>query len=235
MRAGDNALTLPPGKQLLGEKHGYIHEDWDVSELKVAAKKYKVTFNDFMMAMISVAIHRYFERKGRTENRICLSVPVSMRKTHKKVEELDLMNDVAPLVFEFDLHSEFEKALDLVKETTGAIRNSYIIYATYYGAKLMGLLPMILVLPVSNYISKRVTIVFSNVAGPKRPLVYDGFKCKKLAFLLPALGEISCGLSLISIDNKLKVGLLTDKNILEEPAEVIKLLDDVRREILNKS
>lgn len=233
MRTSDNALTLPPGKQLSGVKHGYIHEDWDVGELKAAAKKHQASFNDFIMAMISVAVHRYFETRGRAESRICISVPVSMRKTHKKVEDLNLMNDVAPLVFEFDLHGDFEQALSLVKATTSAIRNSYISYATYFGAKVMGLLPMILVLPVSNYISKRVTIVFSNVAGPKRPLVYDGFKCKKLAFLLPALGEISCGLSLISIDNKLKVGLLTDRNILEEPAELIQLLDCVRREVLN--
>jgi len=36
-----------------------------------------------------------------------------------------------------------------------------------------------------------------------------------MAFLLPAFGDVSCGLSLISIGNKLKVGMLTDKNILE--------------------
>ena len=110
-QAGDNVLTLPPGEQLLGEKKGYIAEDWDVGELKAASKKYQASFNDFMMAIISVALHRYFESRGRTENRICISVPVSMRRTHKKVEDLNLMNDVAPLVFEFELHEDFKEAL----------------------------------------------------------------------------------------------------------------------------
>jgi hypothetical protein len=53
-------LTLPRGKVLSGEKHGHIAEDWDVKELKSAAKKYGAGFNDFMMAMISVSLYRFF-------------------------------------------------------------------------------------------------------------------------------------------------------------------------------
>ena len=93
---------------------------------------------------------------------------------------------------------------------------------------------MLLYLWVSNYTTTKVTIVFSNVAGPKKPLVYDGFSCKKIGFLLPAWGEVSCGLSLISMGDKMKVGMLTDKNVLKEPAEIVNLLDDVRREVIAK-
>jgi hypothetical protein len=32
----------------------------------------------------------------------------------------------------------------------------------------------------------------------------------------------------------MKVGMLTDKNVLKEPAEIVNLLDDVRREVIAK-
>lgn len=114
------------------------------------------------------------------------------------------------------------------------MRNSFKPYALYYLTKLMAKVPMSVYLWVSNYTTRKITIVFSNVAGPKTPIVYDGFKCNKLAFLLPALGEVSCGLSLISIGDKLKVGLLTDKMILNDPKELINILEDVRHEVLDK-
>jgi hypothetical protein len=60
MRVQDNPLTIPAGKVLSGEKRGYISKDWDVQELKKTAKKYNVGFNDFTMALISVALYRFF-------------------------------------------------------------------------------------------------------------------------------------------------------------------------------
>ena len=48
-----------------------------------------------------------------------------------------------------------------------------------------------------------------------------------MAFLLPALGKISCGLSLLSVASCMKIGFLTDKNICEEPQVFVDLLEKV--------
>jgi diacylglycerol O-acyltransferase len=205
-----------------------------VAELKAASKKCGASFNDFMMAMISVALYRFFEQRGKTERRVRISIPVSFRKNAKSAEDLDLMNDIAPLFIDLNLNPDFETSLAQVRASTQSIRRSFTPYATYYTVKILAKIPMLLYLWVSNYTTTKVTIVFSNVAGPKIPLVYDGFTCKKIGFLLPALGEISCGLSLISMADKLKVGMLTDKNVLNDPAEIVNLLDGVRREVIDK-
>lgn len=83
-----------------GEKHGYIAEDWDVQELKTASKKYGAGFNDFMMAMISVAMYRFYVLKGRPQRRVRLGLPASFRKLTETAETLDLSNDLAPLFIE---------------------------------------------------------------------------------------------------------------------------------------
>jgi NRPS condensation-like uncharacterized protein len=118
----NNALTLPRNLRLTGEKHGFISDDWDVTEIKAASKKNGASFNDFMMAMISVALYRFFEQRGRIENRIRISIPVSFRKNAKSAEALGLMNDIAPLFIDLNLHPVFENALTQVRANTAAIR-----------------------------------------------------------------------------------------------------------------
>lgn len=54
-----------------------------MTELKAASKKCKASFNDFMMAMISVALYRFFEQRGKIERRVRISIPVSFRKNAK--------------------------------------------------------------------------------------------------------------------------------------------------------
>jgi NRPS condensation-like uncharacterized protein len=83
LRVEDNALTLPRNLALTGEKHGFISEDWDLKEIKSAAKKSGSSFNDFMIAMISVTLYRFFEKRGKTEDQVRISIPVSFRKNAK--------------------------------------------------------------------------------------------------------------------------------------------------------
>lgn len=187
------------------------------------------------MAMISVSLYRFFEERGRTQHRVRLGLPASFRKVSKTAESLNLSNDLCPLFIELDLSPNFEYSLGRVRAHSRRLKSSLKPYGLYYLTKLMAKVPMSIYLWVSNYTTRKITVVFSNVAGPKTPIIYDGFKCTKMAFLLPALGDVSCGLSLISIGDKLKVGLLTDKVILDNPKELIDILDQVRKDVLHEA
>ena len=91
-------------------------------------------------------------------------------------------------------------------------------YGLYYLTKFMAKLPMYIYLRLANRTTEKMTMIFSNVAGPKTPIIYEGSQCHKMAFLLPSLGKISCGLSLLSTSNQLmKMGFLCDQAICEKP------------------
>ena len=92
---------------------------------------------------------------------------------------------------------------------------------------------MFIYLKISNMTTEKITVVFSNVAGPKTPIEYEGKRCHKMAFLLPALGKISCGLSLLTTGNTMKMGLLCDENVCAEPQVLVRLLEETLREILS--
>ena len=110
------------------------------------------------------------------------------------------------------------------------MRRSQRPYGIYYLSKLMTKIPFFIYLLLSNDTTEKMTMLFSNVAGPKTPIIYEGMECRKMCFLLPSLGKISCGLSLLSIGKCMKIGLLTDKHICEEPQVFVDLLESILRE-----
>ena len=47
-----------------GIKKGVVGEAFSVEILKKAAKKHGATINDFIMAMLSVSLNKYYQAKG---------------------------------------------------------------------------------------------------------------------------------------------------------------------------
>ena len=103
------------------------------------------------------------------------------------------------------LTDDFNKALESVKRSGKALRNSFRPYALYYLTKIMAKVPLSIYLGISQYCTKKMTMTLSNVAGPKTPLVYEGIECRKLAILPPVIGLTPCGFSVISIGENAKI------------------------------
>ena len=99
-------------------------------------------------------------------------------------------------------------------------------------AKIIGNLPPIMFTLAANHASGQTTATFSNVAGPKTPLNYQGKLCKKMAVLPPGAGLISCGISIISIGETVKIAMLVDSAICDNPEEILDLITETRKEIL---
>ena len=107
------------------------------------------------------------------------------------------------------------------------MRFSMLPFGIYYLVKAMRNVPYFLWLAFQNGQTENFTMLFSNVAGPKKPLVYSGSTCHKFGFFVASLGKTSCGLSLLSIENTIKIGFLTDKDVCDEPQVFVDLLENV--------
>ena len=75
-----NVLTLKDGEEYSGIKRGAIGESFSIKDLKLAAKSAGVTVNDFIMAILSVSMQKYFVSKGKPEQEITLNLPGSHKK-----------------------------------------------------------------------------------------------------------------------------------------------------------
>lgn len=70
--------------------------------------------------------------------------------------------------------------------------------------------------------SRKNTLVFSNVPGPRAPYKVAGYKTKNMTFFVPAMMEVAGGLSIISHYDVIKLGLILDKSFTD-PKQLMKI------------
>ena len=64
---------------------------------------------------------------------------------------------------------------------------------------------------------KKISLVYSNVPGPRKPMVYFGKETKKMMFFVPGIGTLSAGISIISHVDVLKIGCISDVSRISDP------------------
>lgn len=75
------------------------------------------------------------------------------------------------------------------------------------------------------------TIVMSNLIGPQHDLLFAGYPMKNICFWVPHMGNTGISLSLLSYCNRLQMGLMIDRSIINSVDEVQYILHDIVGEV----
>ena len=81
-------MTLKEGEEISGIKRGAFGEAFSIKDLKAAAKLNKTSVNDYMMAIVGVALNKYYVSKGESPGVITLSLPASFKGNAETAESL---------------------------------------------------------------------------------------------------------------------------------------------------
>jgi len=63
--------------------------------------------------------------------------------------------------------------------------------------------------------------VMTNVPGPQQPLFLAGGKIERFLFWVPQSGDIGMGVSILSYNDQVQFGLITDRGLCPDPERVI--------------
>lgn len=91
--------------------------------------------------------------------------------------------------------------------------------------KLTTLMPTVLSKLISMDMTNKISLIFSNVPGPKQPLVIAGETVQKLVFFAPGMGSLNASLNICSHADILKVGCVSDDSLINDPAFLIELFE----------
>ena len=69
-----------------------------------------------MMAIVGVALNKYYISKGETPGVITLSLPASFKGTAESAETLQLYNDLSPLFIFLKISENINEVLESIKE-----------------------------------------------------------------------------------------------------------------------
>lgn len=186
-------------------------------------KKMGASYNDFFMAVCTVVMTRFFEKKGyKGDKNLQVFIPFSLRPQgdHRHY------NAVSSLVFPIKLETDFEKALKHVKKEMNKMKNSSQPFAFRYMNMITCQLPLVLQQPVFELMISKATCIFTNAPGPREDIEILGTKLIQAQGFAPFLGELGVGVVANGISNRMSIGVSADVAITTETKEIVRMFEE---------
>jgi len=77
-------------------------------------------------------------------------------------------------------------------------------------------------------------MVFSNVPGPRTPLIFLGKKVNRIVFFAPQLGSLGCSLNIMSHVDNIKICCISDEAQIPKPKELMDIINKNFENVLNE-
>ena len=191
-----------------------------LTEIKMAGSHLSGTVNDVLLTAVAGALRRYLQDRGESlaDVRIRALVPISLRPSGT---ESDLGNRIGIVLLPMpvdvagplDRFHELKRRMDEFKGTLEAP-------IVYTAMNTFGRAPSAVISPLVEHLCSRATVVVTNVKGPQEPLFLAGASLEEFMFWIPRFGGIGLGVGIVSYNGQVRVGIISDQDIVPDPEAV---------------
>jgi hypothetical protein len=151
----------------------------------------------------------------------------------RRIVDVTLGNKFGIVFLELPVDKEsLYMRLELVKHGMDNLKISGEYTATYFLLHLLGIFPNWIQKIATRFLDTKGTMVSSYVPGPRRQIHLAGVPIESLFAWAPQSGRIGVGLSFVTYENQLIVGLSADAGILPEPKQFMALFMAEYRELV---
>jgi len=192
-------------------------EPLPLTEVKTIGKALGASVNDVLLACVAGALRDYLVEKGDAVDGVMLRtlVPVNLRP----LEQAYRLGNQFGLVF-LDLPIGIANPiarLYCVRATMSALKESYQPILALGLLAAMGSGPRMLQETLLDMPAHNASAVMTNVPGPQTPLYLAGGRIDSLMFWVPQSGDIGLGVSIISYNDCVQFGVVTDRTLCPDP------------------
>jgi diacylglycerol O-acyltransferase / wax synthase len=200
-------------------------EPISIPEIKKIAKYKHATINDVLMAIASGAIRRYLDlHNDNRKSNIRSFILVNLRGG--SFDE-DLGNKFGIVFLTLPLNRERPmERLDEIKRSMDSLKASAEYAATYLILNILGQLPEWIENLATKIFDSKGTIVSTNVPGPRNTIYLVGVPLISIKAWVPQSGRIGVGLSFVSYNDQVVVGLNVDAGLIPDPEKFIRLFTE---------
>lgn len=217
IHAQKTCALLPPAEKL------------SVDRLKRASRALGTTINDLLYAAVAGACRRYLQKNGDDADllkRLRCGIPFN-RHMFDTFTVTDVSNEIAIVpvslpVDEADRMVRLEKCVEALRRVKRSWQAGILMWLLYAVARLwkgwrVGLW---------RRLTRSMSILFTNVAGPRESVRIGGVDVKWMHFFAPADGHIGVVVGLFSYMGKIAIGVAVDKGRIRDPELFVGLLGE---------
>lgn len=217
---GEDSRTRFKGKPGIAKRVAWA-DRLPLAEVKAIGRALDCSVNDVLLSSVAGALGSYLERRGEDVAGVVLRalVPVNLRTAGKAWK----LGNRFGLVF-LDLPLGIENPVErlyAVRANMRELKGSYQPLVALGLLAVMGAGPKALQEQLLAALARNATAVMTNVPGPQQPLFLSGAKIDSMMFWVPQSGDIGMGVSILSYDNAVQFGLVTDRKLCSDPDRII--------------
>jgi WS/DGAT/MGAT family acyltransferase len=205
---------------LSGRQRVAFSDPVPVPLLKAIGRATGTTVNDVLIAAMSGAVRGYLQDIDADPDTLQLraAIPVNMRRPE---HALELGNAFGLTFLELPVgEAEPLERLAQAKQRMDAIKHSPEALVFMNVLALFGQTPKAVEDIASNLFASKSTMVLTNVIGPKQPLYVAGSRIAHMLFFVPHPVSLGLGISLLSYDNAVLLGVISDSAVIADPGRI---------------
>lgn len=224
-------LVLPPDNRT--SLHGRVElakrvlwsDPVPLARVRDVAHAAGVTVNDLVLAAITGALRGYLARTDGDAHDVRALLPVNLRPPDRPLP-VELGNRFGLAYLDLPVSVDAADArLAEVHRRTAVLKRSPESAVTFGVLDVMGRTPYGVEQSAVSLFAAKGSAVITNVAGPKRPVLLAGRRVRGMVAWPPESGNIGLGLSIVSYDGELVIGLLADEHLVTSPEFLLSAID----------
>jgi diacylglycerol O-acyltransferase / wax synthase len=184
------------------------------------------TINDVLIATVTGAMRSYLKTRNVPVNELDLrvTVPFNIRKPGT---EFELGNKFSLVFLPLPVYLE-DAVLRLkeVKRRMDRLKTSPEPYINFGLLNAIGYLPPDFAKKTARLFGNKASGVLTNVPGPRQPLYFAGSRIHNFMFWVPRSGSIGLGISILSYDGKVTVGIASDEGLMPDPQVLLECFNN---------
>jgi WS/DGAT/MGAT family acyltransferase len=179
------------------------------------------TVNDVMATAVTGALRRYMEDQGAQTAGLNFRayIPFNLRPLDQPIE-LGNRFGLVFLSLPIGTVDQLER-LQIIKQRMDELKDSPEAAVAITLLATAGMLPKDIETQMFKLFHAKATAVLTNVPGPQQPLYMAGGRLRGIMGWVPQAGNVALGISIISYDGEVLVGINTDNGLVPNPSAII--------------
>ena len=196
-------------------------EPMPLGEIKAIGKVLDCSVNDILLSCVTGALRQYLVDQGDdTEGvEVRAFVPVNLRGPGDE-QQLGNRFGLVALVLPVGIEHPFMRLYE-VRRRMLELKGSYQALAAMGILGVVGMCPQPVQQQVLSMLSDKGTAVMTNVPGPQEQRYLAGAKLSQQMFWVPQSGNVGMGVSILSYNEGVQFGLMTDKKFVPDPHTIV--------------
>jgi WS/DGAT/MGAT family acyltransferase len=226
LRTGVRAVTLSkePQNSLTGNLSLRKEVAWtdrvDVERVKAIGRSHDATVNDVMVAATAGAFRRYFKANDEpTDRDLRCAMPVNLKPLEERTEDLGNYFGLGFLSLPVSVDDSHER-IKRVRSNTGVLKQGTEAFLLLTLLRICGRSPQLVQTLILKLFREKASAVVTNMPGPQEAISLAGNTVSKVMFWVPQSNGIGVGVSILSYDGHVRVGITADRNLVPEPFDL---------------